>query len=474
MGDFDLTSYEKAIGVTGWQSRYKSVDRVLKHLARKTQSIGSRRSFAEGLVFFQRYTNVSDPDSFLALDKAIIEEKVQEFLDSMRTKGASLRTIKAVRSNLLMFFRENGFKNNRALEIQAHHVPARYRKRAEYIPSMEEALKMADLSGGLKNRAIILCLATSGIRNGTLRALRYKDVKADIDAGTESIFVPVYPEMKTIVPNACKNNIPYYTFFGGVAVEALRAYLKERKEKQGSMDGEEILFATDFDSVPADRRRFTAMSKHGLQSLVKAAAKRANLAWHDVFPHTLRKTFEGVLRNGRMETKSQEFLMGHLLPGAQDAYFGSGVTVSGSTISFERAKVNDIRAIYENLSWSGSRSGEELRKESTRQTLRILEGFGVIPKEEIERLNKLVDEKSVDEIDWGAVIKQLKREGTQPATKQKAVSADDAEKLVEEGWKYIGTLPNGKVVVEGSTPTTATTFEGPQLHPSPPRGNSRF
>jgi hypothetical protein len=28
------------------------------------------------------------------------------------------------------------------------------------------------------------------------------------------------------------------------------------------------------------------------------------------------------------------------------------------------------------------------------------------------------------------------------------VTADDAEKLINDGWQYVGTLPNGKVVVK--------------------------
>lgn len=32
--------------------------------------------------------------------------------------------------------------------------------------------------------------------------------------------------------------------------------------------------------------------------------------------------------------------------------------------------------------------------------------------------------------------------------RQKVATADEVEKLIEEGWQYVGTLPNGKVVVK--------------------------
>jgi hypothetical protein len=105
---------------------------------------------------------------------------------------------------------------------------------------------MADAAPNLKANAVILCLATSGLRNATLRALTYGDVKADLEAREENIFVPVYPEMKKRVPNACKNNIPYYTFFAPIAVRRLKSYLEQRKERQdGIIEDNEILFCTD-------------------------------------------------------------------------------------------------------------------------------------------------------------------------------------------------------------------------------------
>lgn len=32
--------------------------------------------------------------------------------------------------------------------------------------------------------------------------------------------------------------------------------------------------------------------------------------------------------------------------------------------------------------------------------------------------------------------------------RQKVSTADEAEQLISEGWQYVGTLPNGKVVVK--------------------------
>jgi len=38
----------------------------------------------------------------------------------------------------------------------------------------------------------------------------------------------------------------------------------------------------------------------------------------------------------------------------------------------------------------------------------------------------------------------------QGQSKQRVVTAEEAEKLINEGWEYVGTLPNKKVVVKKS------------------------
>ena len=95
----------------------------------------------------------------------------------------SICYINASYAYLLTFFEINGFKNGKQLEVERYHQPSRYRKKSEYIPTSEETWRMVDSAGTPKNRAIIACLYSSGLRNSTLRALRYKDVKGEAGSG---------------------------------------------------------------------------------------------------------------------------------------------------------------------------------------------------------------------------------------------------------------------------------------------------
>lgn len=211
------------VKVDGWKSEYASVDNVLRHLQRKASGYGaptyaSAEFYGDVLSHFCEFAGKS-PDQLLSLPKAKIEELIHSHLDQMLARNLSKKTVKTRRSFLMLHFTRNGFKGNKALEIEVYTVPARYRKLPEYIPSPEEILKMADSSASLRDRAMILCMYTSGLRDSTMKALRYKDVKSDV--ASDIVLVPVYPEMKRIIHKACKNNIPYYTFFDPIASEAL-------------------------------------------------------------------------------------------------------------------------------------------------------------------------------------------------------------------------------------------------------------
>jgi integrase len=186
---------------------------------------------------------------------------------------------------------------------------------------------MADSAGSLRNRAIILVLYSSGLRNSTLRALLYRDVSQEMTQGKANIRLPVYPEMKLVDYDACKYDIPYFSFTCDEGTDALSLYLKDRAERYSALAGPEPLFATEYNQLPREDRTKTILSRRELQMVVKLAAKRAGLhQWESVHPHCLRKAFETVLHSqlidgSNLDVKIQEFFMGHILPDSQDPYF---------------------------------------------------------------------------------------------------------------------------------------------------------
>ena len=379
--------YIEYLKVGGWASEYASIDLLLKHLSRKSRSESSRRAYLRqvySLCISKRLT----PDELVKLPKNRIEKLVQEHADKYNDGKHSIRYVNNIVHLLKTFFKVNGFKGAKILEIESYYMPSRYRKRPEHIPKKHEIYMMADSACSLRNRAIILSLYSSGLRNSTLRALLIRDVKDELARNIDNILIPVYPEMKKIDLYACKGNIPFYTFISDEATQAIKLYLQERKEKYGEIQSHEPLFTSNHNQVPREDRKSKIMSPRQLQQVVKQAARRAGIPKSRyVTPHCLRKACESVLHSelvdgGRLDPKIQEFFMGHILPGSQDAYF-------------DHTDVEQLRAEYAKLNF-GRVVIENKFKILRTAVARAFEGSGVDPDKVIEeyvqmrRANKLL------------------------------------------------------------------------------------
>lgn len=368
------------LGVNGWRSEYASVDLLLRHLARKCRSEASRRAYLNRLYSFCSHMDM-DPDKLIRLPKETIEGLLQDYVDAYNDGKHSIRYLNNIRELLRTFFKVNGFKGTRALEVEGYHMPARYRKVPEYIPRKSEIYIMADSACSLRDRAIILTLYSSGIRNSTLRALLIRDVEEELSRNVSNLLIPVYPEMKLVDPYACKGNISYFTFVCDEATEAIKLYIRERKEKYGDILSHEPLFASDYNQIDRNERKSKILSPRQLQFVVKLAAKRSGLTqWQFVKPHCLRKSFETVLHSelvdgGRLDPKIQEFLMGHILPGNEDAYF-------------DKTKVELLRAEYAKLNF-GRVVVENKFKVLRMAVARAFEGTGIDPEKVIEEYVRL-------------------------------------------------------------------------------------
>ena len=340
--------WEIALKIIGWASKYASVNRLLSHLARRTKSEASRELYCSNLFCFCLYINTRKktnltPDEIVNLDKEEVEILVQEFCDlnadSRRYATMQMQVLKT-------FFKQNGFKGDCELDLESYSLSGFGRKRPEYIPTLLEALKMADVAGSLKNRAIILVLLSTGLRVSTLCAILVGDIKNELERELDRLQIRVYSGMKEIVPNACKGRTEYTTFTSPKATEAIRLYLEGRARKFGEIGDEEPLFIPELGRLRRIKRSTRPMTSREIQLIVKEAAKKAGLKmWKNVTPHTLRKTFSSwVLRTtlidgGTLEAKTQEILMGHKLPGSQEVYF-------------DRTKPEELRKEYSRLNFT--------------------------------------------------------------------------------------------------------------------------
>jgi len=429
-----LGRWESFLKVRGWRSEFRSVDRYLRHYERMVGSLRTRRNCLVALGMLCGFAGLK-PDELVKLSQAEASELVQGFLDSKRRGGRSVRYLNVLHAYLKTFFRVNGFKGERELDVERFYQPARYRKRGEYVPTPEEIYKMAYAAGSKRNRAIILTLYTSGLRVSTLRALRVRDVKEELDMDLHAVMVPVYPDMKEVDPGACKGGIPYYTFISSEAAEALREYLAERRH----LHLDQPLFCSETTNIPEERRTWIPVKVITVQQVVKRAARRAGIReWRHVTPHCLRKAFESALRNSGMDVDDREFLIGHILPGTRDPYY-------------DKDKIERLRMKYAAVRFFGG--GEVDKVEMIKAFAKTLG----IERIEIKVTQLMRRNPNLNEMDaLGQVIREelIKRvevkEGktAERADPKRIVDETELEKYLADGWDVQTILPSGRILIK--------------------------
>lgn len=380
---FRISEYFK-LNEDGWSSDYESIDKLLHHLARKSKSEATRENYLQQIKSFCVYTDMN-PDELIRCSKEEVEKLVQEFTDTYNTEEYSPRTANNVLAVLKSFFKTNGFIGANALYVERYHSPTRYRKTDEYIPPKNEIYDMADSAPCMRDKAIILTLYSTGLRNSTLRVLRYKDLKDELLKGLSNLKVPVYPEMKRVISAACKNSLPYYTFTCSEATDAIKLYLQERTDEYGKIEDEDPLFASKYNQVSRELRSSKFITQRQVQKVVKTCAKFAGISeWKDVKPQTLRKAYHTVIQSEtvdgkRLDPKDQEFLMGHTLEGSQDNYF-------------DPTRVEELRAEYSKLKFGRVVVGNKFER-LQRVVAEAFKGTGEDPnevmKEYMERKKRL-------------------------------------------------------------------------------------
>ncbi|MDG6926683.1 MAG: hypothetical protein JRN09_09035 [Nitrososphaerota archaeon] len=100
--------FDGYLRVEGWDSGYVSVQRLLDHLSRRTKSESSRIQYLQTLATLCRREDRT-PDQLVRLTRHEAEDAVQSYLDTMAKQGRSKRWVNVCMTQLITYFRVNGF-----------------------------------------------------------------------------------------------------------------------------------------------------------------------------------------------------------------------------------------------------------------------------------------------------------------------------------------------------------------------------
>jgi len=232
-----------------------------------------------------------DPRARASLDTLRKAEKreVRAFLAHVQTTGGSARTaarkLAAIRAAYAFFVRTERIDENPAKNVK---FPKLGRELPEVlsIPEVTQLMEAPDTTTplGLRDRALLETLYSSGVRAAELTALKLGDLA--LGQGAMRVFG--------------KRKKERVAQLGSYAVKAVQAYLGVRAELGAPKH--DIVFV-NFRGGP--------LTPRSLQRVVTKYVRQILPGRHEVSPHTLRHTFATHMLDGGADLRVVQELLGH-------------------------------------------------------------------------------------------------------------------------------------------------------------------
>ena len=261
--------------------------------------IQARRADGRAPRTIRDYHRVLDPFAewcgergIAALD-SLRRDHVREYVAALRGRGWAENTIsihvRALRAFLRWLFGEGLTNENLASSIK----PPRTTRRVDVLQPEEIRALLATCAGdrfALRDRALILLLADTGLRLGELLRLK----RSDIHFSNSSAYILVY---------ANKTRTHRFVFLSPTSAEAMQAYLD-------TLDTGDALWVG----------RFGALTEHGIRSILRRRARQAGLDPRRVHPHAFRKFFATSWIRGGGDTLRLQEIGGWASPKMLEVY----------------------------------------------------------------------------------------------------------------------------------------------------------
>ena len=230
-------------------------------------------------------------------------------------------------------------------------------------------------------------------------------------------------------------NTNTFTFLSEEGCGYFKDYLEE-----GMLRGEELTADSPIIRPKVAKKPFIRSVNIG--DMIREAIRRAGFGWR---PYVLRAYFDTQLMlaesKGLVLRDYRQFWMGHK-GDIENRYTTNKCRLPESVIE-------DMREAYkrsqEYLQTTKPETGREKLIEEFRKQLLVVAGFS---QDEIDRIDVtgLTDEEFQD-----LVRKRLLGRRDEDCGTQKVISLDELEEYLENGWEYVATLPNKKVVIKFSS-----------------------
>ena len=380
------------------------------------------------------------PKGLVKMDQKERYNLLLDFVTSMEKKGHAgsyiQSTLKAVKSWLA----HNRIELKGKIKVKGlQDTPT---LKDERVPTREE-LKKIFLSGDKKARASSVLIAHSGLRIKTLGDYGGQDgltigdlPESKIDG--DSVNFEKIPTIVVVRKELSKAGHRYFTFLSEEGCEYLKDYLEERIRGGESM-------APDSPVITPKLRMKPFIRAVNIGDIIRGAIRGAGFSWR---PYVLRSFFDTQLMlaesKGMVLRDYRQFWMGHK-GDIENRYTTNKQKLPEHVIEDMREAYNRSQEFLQTTRLEET-SEERLRK-AFREQLLFVAGFS---QDEVEKM----DLSSMNDEEIQAIIrKRLLGEKTNDCT-QRLVSVGNVEKYLEQGWEFVATLPNNRVIIKLSNQPT--------------------
>lgn len=281
-------------------SNHIVMDRSLVRFYAGIRTEQTRRDYERYLSYFLKFVKIKLANGLLQLKDVALQEMVEDYIISLKSKGLSKSYIDAQISGLELFFAMNdkilNFKKIRKM------TPLRKKLKGNMPYTNEEIKKMLESTTSSRNKAIIHLMASTGCRVGAIPNLRFRNITEMSDEC----------KMVTFYEGEAEE---YVSFLTPEASQSLTHYLQKRKNDGEIFSSDSPLFRDAYRIGIGKVKSITLKAiRNMICELVIKIRGRIGRNNHrsTAMTHGFRKRFNTILKDSSLGNIAlKEKLMGH-------------------------------------------------------------------------------------------------------------------------------------------------------------------
>jgi site-specific recombinase XerD len=372
------------------------------------RSNSTKKAYACHMLLFCRFHH-TDPDKLVKLSPGEIKQMVIEYILQLKKtckNSAGKPKMGEISANSIKLYLA-GIQSF----LEEHEIILPWKKIAKYCPedvsndyrsyNRQEISKLLSIAD-LRDRCIILLMASSGVRVGAIPTLTVKSLKP-LDQGLG--LLTVYGESR---------KSRYVSLVTPECMSTIDAYFEERR-KRGEKLSERSPLIRDKYSIYSTRINNPKSPKaESINSQIRQLIRKAGLPFEELQPdHAARKFFNTTLVNSKANRGFKELMMGHSVK-LDDIYYDEDNEESRNQIILEYTKAVDALTINDE---------HRLRKQITDYE----EKLNQVPK--VEQLQEQLASRIIEE---DSIKRQLER-----LQKEKELEAHTIQSKYEQDLKVM-------------------------------------